>query len=343
MTQPYKGLSLDRLVAAMNQANGTTFQHGVDFTLGYPVTVANNPSHNTKVVVIVPPNSLYEQFEPIAYTRLDISILDSVAKQPALLERYPFDVHSSLPQINEALGLDLQPSEVVQAFYQNPQPVFRLEINPNRSYAWFGNVGFSVKTVAGDDLALSQFVPNLLLNGLTWGDSNLNLENEQILIDLIKVNNPNTAGTLTNQGIEISNVGPNTPGSNRDTRALVTAIAGSGILGNVTIQYNRLDLGVLNHGVSLTFVVDDQLRVGDILPLINQRFNVRLTLDDIQQGEIPDFSFPTVTTRQMVLTARADSLVWQGSLTITVTKPDYQLGTLINNTVLEGLFYYPPV
>jgi hypothetical protein len=74
----------------------------------------------------------------VRYTRLSISVLANLPEGSLAvvqIPQIPFSIHSILDRINTALGLNLDPSEVVDVTYTQGQRTYPLTIN-STSVAW---------------------------------------------------------------------------------------------------------------------------------------------------------------------------------------------------------------
>lgn len=142
-TQPYAGASSQRLIDLINAQNQSHYQLGVDFTLGSPTPYSDAAGRNTKVI-LTPLNGLYSPIE-LHYYRLPLTVLNQLPAGdvlPVQIPGVPFTLRGILAQINTALGLNLDPSEVVDQTYSTQQPSYSLPIDESVSLAWL-NSAFS--------------------------------------------------------------------------------------------------------------------------------------------------------------------------------------------------------
>jgi len=166
---------------------------------------------------------------------------------------------------------------------------------------------------------------------------------EQILIDLI--NNDNAgAFPMTTALIEFAPATENTDAeATRDSIVVATAKAGSGYKGSQTFHYNRVDLANVPGTRPVAFQKGDATLVSELVEEINLAFGINLTAADYIDVELPVFAGDEPhETGQVVLTAKEGSLVWIGSLTLTINANDIELSTVLTNTELNGLVYTPP-
>lgn len=138
ITHPYKGTSVARLVALMNETNGTNYQIGIDFEISDLANTTGAGFRNSQFRV-TPTSSEYEE-QTMRFRRLSLSVLNEVPQntiRPVVIPQVPFTIHEILPEINDALGLDLTPEEVLNTEYTETQGYYRLQIaGPFASLAW---------------------------------------------------------------------------------------------------------------------------------------------------------------------------------------------------------------
>ncbi len=137
-SKPYTGTSNDRLTALINAANGTNLVEEIDFTYGLPQPTIGPRGENTKVVLTPCAGTLYRGPVTIYYNRLSLDVLNLLPEgfiKPALIDVFPFCMQNVLGNIDDALGLQLEPHEVINVCFDNPQPSYPLTITPN-SLAW---------------------------------------------------------------------------------------------------------------------------------------------------------------------------------------------------------------
>lgn len=161
----------------------------------------------------------------------------------------------------------------------------------------------------------------------------------QIVIDLI--NNDNST-SLTSSLIQLGLPTAATGGSPvRNTELEISAKAGSGYKGSVVVQYNRLQIqdfvkpATFPSGLQLP--VGDAVNYSDLIPEINTALGINLTAADYVDGAIGAWAGTPNETKSITITMNSDSLVYLGSLTLTLTSEDIDLSTVITNLVLNGL------
>lgn len=170
-TTPYAGSSAQRLTDLINSDNDTTLQLGVDFTFGAPSAYVDASARNTKVTMTPVPGTPWPKPEVIHYTRLALTVLDDLPVgwvKPVLISNMPFTLSDMLAAINEALGLNLTPDEIVNTVFSTVQDSYRLPINNNVSLAWIDSA-FTFKPAWPSGLIpLAWAIKNTVLNGLTY-------------------------------------------------------------------------------------------------------------------------------------------------------------------------------
>lgn len=144
--KPYKGRSTHRLADLIKEANPKLKRENISFEFGSPVPVVGwlNTELMVRPIVLDTPNTcgcetVPALFEKIRYRRLDLNVLNLLPAceiKPVENVSVPFNIHAILPQINEALGLDLTADEVVDRRYENAATHYKLEIRGDHNLAW---------------------------------------------------------------------------------------------------------------------------------------------------------------------------------------------------------------
>jgi hypothetical protein len=160
--KPYAGTSRSRLTLMLNLANGVNRVENVDFTYGNPVDEIDLPhGKNTSVILSPAPGSLYRGPVKIHYDRLDIGVLSELpagSVRAAVIPSAPFWIRQHLDEINAALGLDLQPDEVINDYVPSIAPRYRLRIDGTKSHAWLESYyDFTAVRTSGERLPLELF------------------------------------------------------------------------------------------------------------------------------------------------------------------------------------------
>lgn len=157
----------------------------------------------------------------------------------------------------------------------------------------------------------------------------------QIVLDLI--NNDN-GSALTAGTVNLSN--PGAGGSGKNSSVVVTPQVGSGYIDDQTVFYNRVDIATVPGARSKVFQVGDATHVSDLIAEINTAYNINLGAADYVDALLPTFDGVTPhDTKTFDVVAAANSLVWTGTLTLTLNGNDVSLRDVITVTVLSGLVY----
>ncbi len=166
----------------------------------------------------------------------------------------------------------------------------------------------------------------------------------QVIIDLINADNAPLALTpeLVTFGLPTAATGEN-PAKN--TELTVSAAEGSGYSGSVVITYNRVALGTIPTiaAAPAEFQLGNAQTLKDLIPEFNAKYGVNLTDDDYVDAPIPAFTGELNEEHTVQLVAKADSLIYIGSVDIVIKGEDIALASVLTNTALNGLVYEAPV
>lgn len=167
--------------------------------------------------------------------------------------------------------------------------------------------------------------------------TSLNKPSVDLIIDLINVAN-STSLNSTKISFEVPSVLSNDP-NNHNTSVKVVAVKDSGYIGDVDVTYNRLDIGLLFKNIALNLDVAKPATTKDLLPKLNSKYGLGLTIDDIEDNAV-DMSGDGPHTHTIVM--KVASLAYIGQVTTTIG-PDPEVGerldTVILQTNLNGLLY----
>lgn len=167
--KPYSGTSASRLTALVNRFNATALVYGLDITFNAPRVYTGVEEANTTITVIPLRNPGRYLAADVDYSRLPIDALDQLPAgfvKPVQIHTVPFSTHGILPRINEALGLDLVPSEVENVVFEESQDTYTLTIKEG-SLCWLpSSIEFLAEHVI--DVPLSSIITVTTLNGLTY-------------------------------------------------------------------------------------------------------------------------------------------------------------------------------
>ncbi len=129
---------------------------------------------------------------------------------------------------------------------------------------------------------------------------------------------------------------PTAQGGARNTSITATAAEGLPYTGQRTLTYNRVNFSALPGATSRVFDVSQANVVThqDLAPLVAERFSILLTREDLANAVLP----PPNEDGEIVVTLQAapTSLIWLGSLEVTLTGVIIPLADVILNTELNG-------
>lgn len=80
---------------------------------------------------------------------------------------------------------------------------------------------------------------------------------------------------------------PSSPATPRETEITITAVEGSGIAGQKTMKYNRVDLAVVPGVRSIQFDRGVATRILDLIPAINAAYDLNLQPEDYVDAVLP--------------------------------------------------------
>ncbi|ANZ49237.1 virion structural protein [Erwinia phage Machina] len=147
-----------------------------------------------------------------------------------------------------------------------------------------------------------------------------------LVYDQVNRDNPDLVVELT-PAIAALTSGPTVVSSNgRNTKAVFTGFPGSGLQGNVTLFYDRINLSTLFNFVPKVYMPDTVRNYRDALPVINEALGLSLTANDI-------------TTPDALLT-QSSAAPQSGKITIVGNCPAFT-GAISFTYMLEGAGFYP--
>lgn len=161
---------------------------------------------------------------------------------------------------------------------------------------------------------------------------------KKVLLDLINAEN---VLSLTNAMIDFALPQADVGGGEKNTSVGITAVAGSGYTGQVVVQYNRVQMSAFVFDQVLEFQKGDATSVKDFIPELNTLLGFNLSDGEYIDAPLDEFTGAPNESHPLQVVASADSLVFLGSLTLTIKGADVDLATVITKLVLDGL--YPPV
>ena len=160
---------------------------------------------------------------------------------------------------------------------------------------------------------------------------------QQIVLDLINYDN------TSNLTLELVSLGlPNVTVDNandRNTEIVVSSVEGGGYKGEVTVEYNRLQIQdfvpIMVEGGALSFPVGDALRFSDMIPEINVALGINLTEADYVDADIGEWAGTPNEVKEIVIPMSADSLHRFSDTDLEAE--DIELASVITNMILNGL------
>lgn len=164
-----------------------------------------------------------------------------------------------------------------------------------------------------------------------------------VLIALIRQDNGNKPLSASQVTFGNPNVMTAQPNVNRNTLVVATAIADRGYSGSQTFYYNRLPLSVFidEDTMSKTFKITKEKLLSELLPEINRRYKINLTVDKIVDKALPSFEDDTRAYVDLELKASPMSLVYLDSIVLRIEPEVVALKAAVAQTQLTGLTYDP--
>lgn len=135
--KPYQGDSHALLTQYINKANNSELVEGIDFTYGIPYKNHVGSKRNSQVKLFSKNRYRFKD-TVVNYNRIPISVLSKLSGSevlPVPILAIPFSIHSILAQINDALGLNLEPNEVENTVYIEKADTYTLRVN-TQSLRW---------------------------------------------------------------------------------------------------------------------------------------------------------------------------------------------------------------
>jgi hypothetical protein len=164
---------------------------------------------------------------------------------------------------------------------------------------------------------------------------------DQVLLDQINHDNASALTlALISFGIPTAMTGTN---PNPDTQITVSSQAGSGYTGSVVVNYNRVDLSTIPGARSTVYALGNAANISDMIPEVNAAYQINLTAADYTDGPLPTFTggIPN-EEHNFQIAATADSVVYEGVMTLTLRSNDIPLSSVITSPTLTGLVYVQP-
>ncbi len=152
------------------------------------------------------------------------------------------------------------------------------------------------------------------------------------MLDLINQGN-GSALTLESvtYGIPVVDVG-----GDRNTSITVNAVPGSDYSGSTNFLYNRADIGLVPSFRTTEFIVGDVEHLSDFIDKLNYEYDINITEDDFVDVAVPPFEGTEDETIEVTLETTPGSLVFFGSLVVTIRPSGMFLGSAFTTTALDG-------
>lgn len=170
IVNPYAGSSKQRLSDLLNSVNTRQYHVGVHYDFGHMFEYSDDYGRNTSIEII--PRSSMGDIPPqrAQFRRLPLNLLGELpfSATDRVTVTLPFYLHDVLEEINSVLGMNLEPHEVENAYYDTSQSTYRLTITEN-SEAWIEGSFFDFRAlVHGEQIPISDVIMNTTLQGLSW-------------------------------------------------------------------------------------------------------------------------------------------------------------------------------
>ena len=164
---------------------------------------------------------------------------------------------------------------------------------------------------------------------------------DQVLLDQINHDNASSLTlALIQFGLPTAMTGTN---PNPDTQITVSSQAGSGYTGSVVVGYNRVNLATIPGTRNTVYALGNAANISDMIPEVNTAYQINLTSADYTDGPLPTFTggIPN-EEHNFQIAATADSVVYEGVMTLTLKSNDIPLSSVITQPTLTGLVYVQP-
>ena len=150
----------------------------------------------------------------------------------------------------------------------------------------------------------------------------------------LKQQNPSLPSTVTPEDVRLTLVKSlSSHSSGKNTRAVVSVIDHGRVKGFKPIYYNRVNLGSVLRNISYVFPKGSAVRLSDLLPAINGRYGLGLTINDIVDANLPVVDGVVGVTLQ----TKPKSLSWYGSATLFVESSSVQANRPPRTTAVVNL------
>lgn len=319
---PYSGTSLQRLIELLNRENAVSYVHGTDFTIGLPLGYTDSEGRNTRVLLTVKkPGKLTPQ--EVFYRRLNISVLNKLPAgyiKNVYVPKLPFTIHEILPNINEALGLDLTTSEVVNTSYSVRQSKYKLTIRETASLAWIGNFDFPV-TFVKELISLPSVVVNRHLSGFKYTPPQESYDGGDVVarpfptrqeevIDLLnKVNAATVVLKPSDVTFALPQIDTTDASGQFNTRVNISAATNGNYRDSVEVFYHRVPLQELDG--NLDVISEFAITPESLVAFVNDKALADIGLDELLPIQIPSWNVGDIIAIDLI--SKPDAFKWIGS------------------------------
>jgi len=142
-----------------------------------------------------------------------------------------------------------------------------------------------------------------------------------VLIELIR--NDNGGQILTSSQVRFGQPQPFVPLPTvpKNTQIVMTAVEGGPYTGSRAFFYDRVQISsFVEWGITdLTFLIEEELTVADLLPKINERLSVNIGYDSVVNVDLPVLTSAQPTATIMLVIADS-SVVYRGQLAIKIQR-----------------------
>lgn len=120
----------------------------------------------------------------------------------------------------------------------------------------------------------------------------------------------------------------------RDTRIECRAIEGSPYYGTQFFTYSRVDIGKYFEDFGTVRITPaNQKKISDLLPDLNERFELALQAEDIYDDDLGDYVPPFAVK----IVPKEHNFAWIGKLEVVIADTAFELGNVLVNNKLNGL------
>lgn len=144
---------------------------------------------------------------------------------------------------------------------------------------------------------------------------------QDVLIELIRKDNGGQILTGSQVKFGIPQVFVPLPTVPKNTQIVMTAVEGGPYTGARAFFYDRVLLSsFVEWGITdLTFIIEQEQTVADLLPKLNERLKVNLAYDSVVNSDLPVLTDANPTATIAVVVA-GNSIVYRGQLSIKLQK-----------------------